>query len=138
VKENLKMANIAKPDANGNNVEFDNAYWAHQSPAVQKLRTMDITGWAGMYFVTQAAAALSDQGLAIDVPIMVWRWDPFKIMSDRIAYGYTWVPAAKMPAPVVAPGVTQPGTTAYDPSSVPAGAIKVSLDFDDYPPYAGV
>ena len=129
------MPRIAKPDANGANAEFDNAYWEHQDPEVRKLRTLDLTGFAGMHEAVLLADSLAGRGFLVDVPIMVWQWDPFKIMERRIAYGYTWVPAARVPNVTVAPGVTQPGAVGYDPNTLPAGAIKVSLDFDDYPPF---
>lgn len=129
------MPRIATPNANGNNPEFDNAYWAHQDPEVRKLRTLDLTSFAGLNHAAMLADSLALRGFPIDVPIMVWQWDPFKIMEQRIAYGYTWVPAARMPNTAVAPGVSQPGATPYDPNTVPPGAIKVSLDFEDFPPF---
>lgn len=126
---------LATPNQNGNNPEFDNAYWAHQDPAVRKLRSIDLTTFTGLNAAAMEADALALRGFLIDVPIMVWQWEPFKVMEQRVAYGYTWVPAARMPNVAVAPGVTQPGAASYDPSTIPPGAIKVSLDFDDYPPY---
>lgn len=125
------LTGIAKPDANGNNVDFDNAYWAHFAPPVQKLRGADPLNPATLIL----AKSLAEQGFLIDVPIMVWQWDPFKIMEDRVQYGYTWIPSAIQANVSEAPGVTQPGSTPYDPSTVPPGAIKVSLNFADYPPY---
>jgi hypothetical protein len=66
---------------------------------------------------------------------MLWGWSPFKTMTLRIDYGYTWVPNA-LQAPVgAAPGLTGPGITPYDPNNPPGGAIKVSLDLKDYPPF---
>lgn len=129
------MSRIATPNANGNNPEFDNAYWAHQDPEVRKLRTLDLTSFGGMNNALRMADALAQRGFLIDIPIMVWQWDPFKIMSQRVAYGYTWVPAARMPNIQKAPGNDEPGRTPYDPTVIPAGAIKVSLDFDDYAPF---
>lgn len=129
------MPRIATPNPNGNNTEFDNAYWAHQDPEVRKLRTLDLTSFAGLNHAAMLADSLAQRGFLIDVPIMVWQWDPFKVMEQRVAYGYTWVPAARQANTSVAPGVTQPGTAPYDPSTIPPGAIKVSLDFEDYAPF---
>ena len=121
------MSDIAKPDANGNNVQFDAAYWAHQPPQVQKLQNLSTVTTARRL----GAIVLAEQGYVIDVPIMVYGWDPFKIMEARLQYGYSYVPAALQPNVIVAPGVSQAGVT----GSGDVGEIKVSLDFDDYPPY---
>lgn len=127
---------IAKPNANGSYPEFDAAYWASKSPEVRKLGTFDISDWAGMYHASVLADQLASQGFQIDTPIMVWQWDPGKIMAQRIAYGYTWVPSAKGSNVQGTPGNTNPNVKVpYDPTVVPAGAIKVSLDLDDYPAF---
>jgi hypothetical protein len=99
---------------------FDDAYWAKQPPAVQALRNM------GDYDQrTQLAAQLTAQGYDIDVPIMVWGWDPGKITAARQSYGYTWVPSAMQPAITEAPGLSSPGIQAYDPTHPPKDAITV-------------
>ena len=67
---------------------------------------------------------------------MIWGWSAYKVMTQRIAYGYTWTPSALMPPVQMAPGISQPGSIPYDPNSPPPGAIKVSLDPVDYPPFA--
>jgi hypothetical protein len=99
---------------------FDDAYWAAQPPAVQALRNVDDYNQR-----TQLAAKLSAQGYNIDVPIMVYGWDPAKITAARESYGYTWVPSAMQQPIAEAPGISTPGATAYDPKNPPAGSIAV-------------
>jgi hypothetical protein len=121
------MANIAKPDTNGQNAAFDTAYWASQPPPVQTLKKISD------YDARRVACiVLAEQGYLIDGPIMMWNWDPFKIMEARIQYGYTSVPSLLGQMVVVAPGVTQPGNPIGPGAD---GQIPVSLDFDKYPPY---
>lgn len=110
---------------------FDAAYWAHQPPAIQAL-----PGIADADARTAQGMDLATQGYIIDVPVMVWGWDPYLTMSLRVQYGYTWVPSALMPPVEMAPGVTQPGALPYDPLHPPSGAILVSVDPATYPPYA--
>jgi hypothetical protein len=107
----------------------DAIYWAHQPPAVQSLQT-----YSGNDIVAKAMG-LATQGFTIDVPVMVWHWDPVCTMGYRQEYGYTWVPSALQAAPVIAPGISQPGTPSYNPSQPPAGSILVSLNAADYPPF---
>lgn len=110
--------------------QFDQAYWASQPPEVQALETItDETQRA-----TQAAM-LATNGFTIDVPIMVWGWDPYVVMSTRAQLGYTWVPSALQPPVTIAPGLAQPGVVPYDPSNPPPGSIKVSTNIADYPPF---
>jgi|CZKS01.1.fsa_nt_gi hypothetical protein len=99
---------------------FDDAYWAAQPPAVQALRNMDDYDER-----TQLAAKLSAQGYNIDVPIMVYGWDPAKITAARESYGYTWVPSALQQPVEEAPGISTPGATAYNANNPPAGSIAV-------------
>jgi hypothetical protein len=108
-------------DTSGDHTQsFDDAYWAKQPPAVQALRNM------GDYDQrTQLASKLTAEGYNIDVPIMVWGWDPGKITAARQGYGYTWVPSAMQPAITEAPGLGSPGTQAYDPTHQPDGSIAV-------------
>jgi len=110
----------ASADSNGGTQSFDDAYWAQQPPAVQALRSMD-----NFNERAQAASELSAKGYQIDVPIMVWGWDPAKITAARQSYGYTWVPSANQPSLAEAPGIKLPGMTAYDPNNPPAGSIAV-------------
>jgi|SRR5580704_3647232 hypothetical protein len=106
--------------SNDSTQAFDDAYWAAQPPAVQALRTMD-----NYEQRTQLASELSAQGYKVDVPIMVWGWDPAKITAARQSYGYTWVPSATQANVAEAPGIKLPGMTAYDPNNPPAGSIAV-------------
>jgi hypothetical protein len=99
---------------------FDDAYWAAQPAAVQQLRTMD-----DYTERTQLAAQLTAQGYNIDVPIMVYGWDPAKITAARESYGYTWVPSAMQTPVSEAPGISAPGGQAYDPTRAPSGSIAV-------------
>lgn len=109
---------------------FDNAYWASQSPQVAALNSIsDFTQRS------QEALTLAQEGFTIDVPIMVWDWDPYLVMLQRENYGFTWVPSMLQSPVSIAPGVSQPGTVPYNPSAPPAGSIKVSLNLADYPPF---
>jgi hypothetical protein len=109
---------------------FDSAYQTSLAPQVAALASIpDLTARSN------AAATLATQGFIVDVPINVWGWDPFLVMTYRMNYGYTWVPSALQPNISVAPGVSQPGTVPYDPAHPPAGSIKVSTNPADYPPY---
>ena len=110
--------------------DFDKVYWAAQPPDVQALPAITDPTQRG-----SRAAILASQGYTIDVPIMVWGWDPYLVMTMRANYGYTWVPSALMPAVTMAPGVSSPGALPYDPAHPPAGSIKVSTNIADYPPY---
>jgi hypothetical protein len=101
----------------------DDAYWAMQPEAVQALRNMpdDQRG--------PAAQALAAQGYTIDVPIMVWGWDPLATMVQRQIDGYTWVPSGAQASIPLGPGLTFPGLPAYDATKPPPGSIIVSTDF---------
>ena len=98
----------------------DDAYWAQQPAAVQQLRNMQDFDQR-----KTVASQLAAEGYTIDVPIMVWGWDPSKTMAARQSYGYTWVPSALQAPVTAAPGITAPGMTSYDPSNPPAGSILV-------------
>jgi hypothetical protein len=74
--------------------QFDQAYWASQPPAIQALQS--ITDQEQRATV---AARLATRGFTIDVPIMVWGWDAFLMMTMRAQFGYTWVPSALQPSP---------------------------------------
>lgn len=122
VKEVSKT--IAAPATNNAPKTVDDAYWAMQPPEVQVLRTIDDEGErAGK------ALELTGQGFAVDVPIMVWRWDPLMTMRARQTAGYTWVPAAGQPSVEVGPGISFPGKQSYDPSNPPTGSIPVSTEW---------
>ncbi len=100
-------------------VSFDSSYWAQQPAAVQQLQ--DIQDPAQR---TQMAAQLAHEGYSIDVPIMVWGWDPQVTTQLRQSLGYTWVPSALQQPIEVAPGLSFNGQS-YDPSNPPAGSITV-------------
>jgi hypothetical protein len=98
---------------------FDDAYWASQPTAVQQLRNIqDPTQRAAV------AGQLAGEGYAIDVPVMVWGWDPAITTQARESMGYTWVPSALQQPVEVAPGLTFNGTS-YNPSNPPPGSIPV-------------
>ena len=99
------------------------AYWASQPAAVQALRYAPDDQKGAM------AQQLASEGYAIDVPIMVWGWDPLATMIQRQEEGYTWVPSALQQSVQVAPGVSMPGETSYNPNQRPAGSIEVSTAF---------
>lgn len=101
----------------------DDAYWAEQPLAVQALRNMPPDQ------VGQAAYDLAKQGYKIDVPIMVWQWDPLTTMIERQNYGYTWVPSALDSPVLLPPGLSFPGLPNYDPNNGPSDSIKVTTDF---------
>jgi len=99
---------------------FDDAYWAAQPSAVQALRNIDDYDQR-----SQMASQLAAKGYNIDVPIMVYGWDPAKITAARESYGYTWVPSALQNPVAEAPGISTSGTKPYDPNNPPAGSIAV-------------
>lgn len=109
---------------------FDAAYWASQPPQIAALQSVSDS--------TQResnAAGLATQGYVIDIPIMVWLWDPYIVMSMRQQFGYTWVPSALQPPLAIQPGLVEPGVQSYDPNNPPAGSIKVSTNPADFPPF---
>jgi hypothetical protein len=99
---------------------FDQAYWASQPAAVQQLQDIQNPQQR-----TQVAEQLAQQGYSIDVPIMVWGWDPGTTTAARQSMGYTWVPSAEQQPVESAPGVTFAGASAYNPANPPAGSIAV-------------
>ena len=76
-----------------------------------------------------AAQQLANQGYTIDVPIMVWGWDPLATMIARQNDGMTWVPSALQSNIPVAPGDSFPGLPSYNPNDPPAGSIQVTTAF---------
>ncbi len=99
---------------------FDDAYWAKQPAAVQQLKSIQDPAQR-----TLMASQLAQQGYSIDVPIMVWGWDPQITTQLRQSMGYTWVPSALQNPVAVAPGIGQGSQPAYDPLHPPAGSITV-------------
>jgi hypothetical protein len=110
--------------------QFDQIYWASQPPEVQSL-----PGVASQDQRAARAAELATKGFTVDVPIMVWGWDAYLVMTMRSQFGYTWVPSALQPPITIAPGIAQPGVVPYDPMHAPPGSIKVSTNPEDYPPF---
>ena len=102
-------------------------YWASQPEAVQVLQNLPDEKKSAV------AEELAKAGYKIDIPIMVWSWDAYKVMKMRKDYGYTWVPSALMPNIAIAPGLIMSGAVPYDPNSPPSGSIKVSTEAKDYP-----
>lgn len=109
--------------ANGKLVrnEYD-AYWASQPPEVQALMDLPEADKGIL------AKELADKGYRIDVPIMLWNWDPLATMVTRRNQGFTWVPSANMRPVEVGPGLSFPGKPMYDPN-IPAGGIKVTIEW---------
>lgn len=105
------------------NMTPDQAYWAEQPPAIQALQNMAPDQRAA------AAQSLADQGYSIDVPIIVWGWDPMATMVQREIDGYTWAPAVQTSGTQSGPGLNAPGSPGYDPSDPPADAIPVTTAF---------
>jgi hypothetical protein len=109
----------APADAPQEPASFDDSYWAEQPAAVQQLRNIqDPTQRAAV------ATQLAGEGYSVDVPIMVWGWDPQITTQARESMGYTWVPSALQQPVEVAPGMTFNGTS-YNASNPPAGSIPV-------------
>lgn len=110
--------------------QFDQAYWASQPPEIQSLQNIGDQNQRAAQ-----AAQLATNGFTIDIPIMVWGWDAFLMMTLREQFGYTWVPSALQAPVTIAPGTAQPGVAPYDPLHPPPGSIKVSTNTADYPPF---
>lgn len=109
--------------------KFDDAYWASLPLELQALRN------APTDQVEAQAEALAQRGFTIDVPIMVFQWDPYVVMTLRQNAGLTWAPSALQPnIGYYTQGVNNPPYQPYDPTKPPAGSIKVSNDIKDYPP----
>jgi hypothetical protein len=100
---------------------FDQAYWASQPPAVQALQNIQNPEQRAA-----VATQLANEGYSIDVPIMVWGWDPSITTAMRQSEGYTWVPSALQSPVEDAPGLASMGSlAAYNPNTPPAGSITV-------------
>jgi hypothetical protein len=100
-------------------MSFDQEYWASQPAAVQQLQNIQNPTERA-----QLGSQLAQEGYSIDVPIMVWGWDPQTTTAAREAMGYTWVPSAQQAPVEVAPGVTYAGAS-YNASQPPPGSITV-------------
>lgn len=111
---------------------LEDARWLSVPTAQQTLRAIA----PGSTDREVAAKALALQGYIIDVPIDVWGWVVWAVMTERENFGYTWVPSALQPALINTPGNNLPGQAPYDPDHPPVGSIKVSTNIADYPPFA--
>jgi len=99
---------------------FDEAYWASQPAPVQQLQNI-----SNLAERTQLATQLAGEGYSIDVPIMVWGWDPQITTQLRQSMGYTWVPSALQNPVELAPGLAQGSQPLYNPANPPPGSILV-------------
>ena len=116
--------------------QFNEAYKASLPPELRELMALPDANDADHDAKTKRAVELAQKGFSVDVPVMVWGWDPYLVMQLRQQFGYTWVPSALQPPVAVAPGLPGFGTSApYDPKNPPAGSIRVSLNLADYPPF---
>jgi hypothetical protein len=77
---------------------FGTAYWSSHRRRLLRSRP-----WLVNDSVHTAAQALAQKGF-IDVPIMIGRWQAWKVMRLRQAFGYTWVPGMLQPNVAAAPG----------------------------------
>jgi len=111
---------VPAPQSADTGDSVDDAYWAQQPAAVQQLRNISDPDQR-----TALATQLAGEGYTIDVPIMVWGWDPAKVTQLRQSFGYTWVPSAMQTNVAAAPGISGPGIMPYDPNNPPAGSIAV-------------
>lgn len=97
-------------------------YIASKAPVVRVLFEMETGAQRDAL-----ALKLAQQGFILDDAVDVGGYDVVTTMGIRKQLGFTWVPSA-MQAPLN-------GVIATGP--VPPGAIKVSIDAADYPPYSG-
>src|ERR1700680_3713189 len=104
-----EAAPVSTPASSSQSV--DDAYWSKQPAAVQQLRDIQDQGER-----TLLGTQLASQGYSIDVPIMIWGWDPGITTQLRQSDGYTWVPSALQQPIAEAPGINVPGLTPYDPA----------------------
>lgn len=95
-------------------------YQASKPPAVRALYALP-SGEARDTLAHQLAA----QGYLLDVPIDVWNWDAVTTMGVRQQLGFKWVPSA----------LQAPLDGAIGSGPVPLGAIRVSTNAADYPPF---
>lgn len=109
---------------------FNAAYAASLDPSRRALLTM-----ADPDDRMARATQLAYDGLIIDLPIMGFGWDPYLIMSRRVAAPFPWVPSALMPPIDAGGGGWTWNGLPYDPNHPPPGAIKSSIMLADYPPY---
>lgn len=111
--------------------KFNAMYWLAQALEIQAVHNKypQMSAEEKADFI-----ALGMKGFIIDEWIMCEHQDPFMTMKLRLGYGYTWSPSAFQANIEIAPGIITVGGKPYDPNHIPPGAIKNSLDSDDYPP----
>ncbi|HLG97126.1 MAG TPA: hypothetical protein VKX49_12510 [Bryobacteraceae bacterium] len=120
--------------------QFDQAYRAAQPPEVRALMDMPADSPDAISARIARGAALAAKGYTIDAPIMIYAWDPYLCMTERLNAGMVWVPSALqpglgMPGQFSSPGLDTPGTLGPYPATPPPGSIKVSVNLADYPPF---
>jgi len=99
------------------------AYWYSQPPEVQQLYFLH-----SEYERYNLAYKLAGEGYKIDVPIMVWGYDPLATMVLRQNQGLSWVPSANMVPFSGVPGV--PDSAPYKPGDpMPSMGIPVTTDW---------
>lgn len=105
----------------------DSIYWDAQPQELVALAQIpDIAGRESQ------AQVLAAKGFSVDRQIMIWGWDPVRVMASRLGLGYLWVPAvgqANLINPLHLPGFD----SNYDPNRPWPGSIKVSVSASDYP-----
>lgn len=82
------------------------------------------------------AIALAKDGFTIDAAVDVFDGNYWKLMAGRRNHKpepFAWIPAGDMANLLIAPGLSQPGTPAYDPNNPPQGAILVPASEQDDP-----
>jgi len=116
------------------NDQFNAAYWASKPPEVRALDRME------SFSSERSAKALelAQAGHIIDTEIeAIGFGNPFDTMRYREMYGWKWYPSLIMshylPPGTVVP-VEVPGYKPYT-DAAPEGAVKVSTNIADYPPY---
>lgn len=109
--------------------EFDEIYWRAQHPDKRALRQM--TSPEEKDRRENVAAELAVRGIPIDRVIDVFGCSPHTTMTIRDSYGLKWTPSLfQDPEAIFFNDAYRLGQ-----GPMPEGAIKVSLDPADYPPY---
>lgn len=107
------------------------AFWLHQPPAVQALRTINKgIGPNGDNPAADMAKQLMAEGYSIDVPLMVWGEDVLAWLYVRWSDGFSWTPAAGQGAGG-GTGSVPPGAFPVPDMSLPIAQVIAQY----YPPY---
>lgn len=112
-----------------NQESFDKLWWAAQPPRVRGLKDLPVDTSR-----TALALELAQQGFTIFIPVCVYGWSPYGVMSCYAANGFKWVPALLQTGFTVAQNPIGPDEISQN-APIPKGAIKISLDATDYPPF---